>query len=54
VELRNEVMKALQEFAFHLKKKGSTKELEPRMVSFEMRNKLLGLSEINQLEEQFR
>jgi carboxyvinyl-carboxyphosphonate phosphorylmutase len=48
------VMKALQEFALHLKKKGNTKELEPRMVSFEMRNKLLGLSEINELEEQFR
>lgn len=48
------VMKALQEFALHLKKKGNTEELEPRMVSFEMRNKILGLSEIIQLEEQFR
>jgi len=48
------VMKALQEFALHLRKKGNTEGLEPRMVSFEMRNKVLGLSEIIQLEEQFR
>ena len=47
------VMKALQEFALHLKEKGNTKELEPRMASFEMRNEILGLRELDQLLKQF-
>lgn len=47
------VMKTLQEFALHLKERMNTKELGPRMVSFEMRNQILGLSEIDELERKF-
>ncbi len=47
------VMKTLQEFALHFKERMNTKELGPRMVSFEMRNQILGLSEIDELERKF-
>lgn len=47
------VMKVLQEFAAYLKQKGDTKGLEDRMVSFEERNRITGLDEIEQLGEKF-
>lgn len=47
------VMKVLQEFAAHLREKGDTKGLEGRMVSFEERNRITGLDEIEQLGEKF-
>lgn len=47
------VMKVLQEFAAHLREKGDTKGLEDRMVSFEERNRITGLDEIEQLGEKF-
>jgi 2-methylisocitrate lyase-like PEP mutase family enzyme len=47
------VMKTFQDFGRHLREKMNTKELEPRTVSFEKRNRILGLAEINELEKQF-
>ncbi len=47
------VMRALQEFASYLKGNGDTKDLGSKMVSFEGRNEILGLSELDQLEKQF-
>lgn len=47
------VMKVLQEFAAHLREKGDTKGFEGRMVSFEERNRITGLDEIEQLGEKF-
>lgn len=47
------VMKALHEFALDIKGKQSTKELEKRLVSFQMRNKILGLNAIEELQMRF-
>jgi len=47
------VAKALQKFADHLKQNGDTKDYYDNLVSFEMRNKITGLAEYQELEDKF-
>jgi len=47
------VAKTLQELASHLYKVGYTKDFESRLVTFEGRNQITGLSHIKELEERF-
>lgn len=47
------VAKTMQELADHLYKYKDTKEFENRLVSFEGRNEITGLSHIKDLEEKF-
>ncbi len=46
--------KALQELAAHLHKHQDTKNFEERLVSCEGRNQITGLSQIKELEKQFK
>ena len=47
------VMEALRAFALYLKEEKGTKGLESEMVSFEMRNQILELNEVEEMERKF-
>ena len=47
------VAKTLQELAVHLHHHRDTREFEKRIVTFEGRNQILGLSDIKELEKRF-
>lgn len=47
-------VKAMQEVLKEIKQKGSTIDVEDRMISFDERNEILGLDRIYQLEERYK